>query len=62
MVGSSVWRPDLVGDPTVPQPTADAWLNPAAFAIPRNADGLTATVTWGEILCSVLATSISTPA
>ncbi len=38
-VGSSVWRPDLVGDPTVPHPTADAWLNPAAFAIPQNADG-----------------------
>jgi hypothetical protein len=37
--GSNAWRPDLVGDPMAPHPTADAWLNPAAFAIPRNADG-----------------------
>jgi hypothetical protein len=37
--GSSAWRPDLVGDPTVSTPTADAWVNPAAFAIPQNADG-----------------------
>ena len=38
-VGSSVWRPDLVGDPGVSDPTADAWVNPAAFAIPQNPDG-----------------------
>jgi hypothetical protein len=38
-VGSGVWRPDLVGEPTVPHPTADAWLNPAAFSIPQNSDG-----------------------
>ena len=31
--------PWLVGDSTVAHPTADAWLNPAAFAIPQNADG-----------------------
>ncbi|MET0166653.1 MAG: TonB-dependent receptor, partial [Vicinamibacterales bacterium] len=37
--GSNAWRPDLVGDPMAPHPTADAWLNPAAFAIPQNADG-----------------------
>ena len=37
--GSSVWRPDLVGDPRVPHPTADRWLDAAAFAVPRNADG-----------------------
>ena len=38
-LGSSAWRPDLVGDPTVPHPTADAWLNPTAFAIPQDPDG-----------------------
>ena len=37
--GSSAWRPDLVGDPGVANPTADAWLDPTAFAVPRNADG-----------------------
>lgn len=37
--GSSAWRPDLVGDPRQPNPTADAWLNEAAFVIPRNPDG-----------------------
>lgn len=37
--GSSVWRPDLVGDPSLSRPTADAWLNAAAFAVPQTADG-----------------------
>jgi hypothetical protein len=37
--GSSAWRPDLVGAPVVPHPTADTWLDPAAFAIPQNPDG-----------------------
>ena len=37
--GSGAWRPDLVGDPRAPHPTADAWLNSAAFAIPHDADG-----------------------
>jgi hypothetical protein len=37
--GSSVWRPDLVGDPGLSRPTADAWLDAAAFAVPQNADG-----------------------
>ena len=37
--GSSAWRPDLVGDPSVRHPTADAWLNAAAFATPQNPDG-----------------------
>lgn len=36
---SSVWRPDLVGDPSLSRPTADAWLNAAAFAVPQNGDG-----------------------
>jgi len=35
---SSVWRPDLAGEPIMPNPTADAWLDPSAFAIPQNAD------------------------
>jgi carboxypeptidase family protein/TonB-dependent receptor-like protein len=37
--GSSVWRPDLVGDPRMPHPTADAWINQAAFVVPQNPDG-----------------------
>ena len=37
--GSSVWRPDLVGDPALANPTVDAWINPAAFAVPQNPDG-----------------------
>ena len=60
-VGSSVWRPDLVGDPTVAHPTADAWLNPAAFAIPQNGDG---TYRYGYLGRNTLlgpGTSISTP-
>jgi len=36
---ASVWRPDLVGDPVMSNPTADAWLDPSAFAIPQNTDG-----------------------
>jgi hypothetical protein len=37
--GSSAWRPDLGGDPRIPTPTADRWLNESAFVVPRNADG-----------------------
>jgi hypothetical protein len=37
--GSSVWRPDLIGKPGMPHPSADAWIDPAAFAVPQNADG-----------------------
>jgi Carboxypeptidase regulatory-like domain/TonB dependent receptor-like, beta-barrel/TonB-dependent Receptor Plug Domain len=37
--GSSVWRPDLIGDPRMPHPTADGWINQAAFAVPQNPDG-----------------------
>ncbi len=38
-VTESVWRPDLVGDPSVSNPSPNGWVNAAAFAIPRNADG-----------------------
>lgn len=37
--GSSAWRPDVIGDPRPAHPTADAWIDAAAFAVPRNADG-----------------------
>jgi hypothetical protein len=37
--GSGAWRPDLVGDPGVRHPTADEWLNEAAFVVPQNDDG-----------------------
>ena len=37
--GNINWRADLIGDPRVPQPGADGWLNPAAFGVPQNADG-----------------------
>ena len=59
--GSSVWRPDLMGDPSVSDPTADAWLNPAAFAIPQNPDGTARYRNLDEIPCSVLVTSTWTP-
>lgn len=32
-------RPNLVGDPDLPNPTADKWFNTAAFAIPNNEFG-----------------------
>jgi hypothetical protein len=38
-VTSSNWRADLVGDPQAADPGPDGWLNPAAFAVPRNPDG-----------------------
>jgi hypothetical protein len=34
------WRADLVGDPSVPNPNQNLWLNPKAFALPRNAAGV----------------------
>ena len=37
--GSTVWRPDVSGSPALPHPTPDAWLNEAAFVVPRNANG-----------------------
>jgi hypothetical protein len=37
--GSSAWRPDLVGDPSLSRPTTAAWLSAAAFDVPQNADG-----------------------
>ena len=37
--GTSVWRPDVVEDPRVPNPTANAWIQEKAFAVPQNADG-----------------------
>lgn len=37
--GNTVWRPDLSSDAEAPRPTPDAWLNEAAFVVPRNADG-----------------------
>jgi hypothetical protein len=38
-VTTSNWRVDLVGDPRPANPGPDGWLNPAAFAVPRNPDG-----------------------
>ena len=38
-VTSSNWRADLVGDPRAASRGPDGWLNPAAFAVPTNADG-----------------------
>ena len=38
-VTSSNWRADLVGDPRPANPGPDGWLNPAAFSVPRDADG-----------------------
>jgi hypothetical protein len=38
-VTSSNWRADLVGDPYAADRRPDGWLNPAAFVVPRNADG-----------------------
>ena len=37
--GTTVWRPDLVDDPRMAHPTADGWIDPAAFAVPQNPDG-----------------------
>lgn len=37
--GNINWRADLIGDPRVPHPGADGWLNPAAFGVPQNVDG-----------------------
>ncbi|MBA2303163.1 MAG: TonB-dependent receptor, partial [Acidobacteria bacterium] len=37
--GSSAWRPDVIGNPRLPHPTTDAWVDSAAFAVPQNPDG-----------------------
>jgi len=39
VTGPVQWRPDLVGDRSVVSPGPEGWLNPAAFAVPQNADG-----------------------
>ena len=33
------WRPDSAGNGMAANPSPDHWLNPAAFALPRNTDG-----------------------
>lgn len=38
-VSGSAWRADLIGDPSLPNPTAERWFNTTAFAVPRNPDG-----------------------
>lgn len=38
-VTSSSWRADLVGGPRPANRGPDGWLDPAAFAVPRNPDG-----------------------
>jgi hypothetical protein len=38
-VTASIWRPDLVGDPRVANPSPERWVNSAAFAVPQNPDG-----------------------
>jgi len=37
--GVGIWRPDLVGDWKLDNPTPDGWFNPAAFARPCDPDG-----------------------
>ena len=36
---TGTWRPDVVGEHKVANPNPDGWYNPAAFAIPRDANG-----------------------
>ena len=36
---AGVWRPDVVGDHRMPNPSPDGWFNPAAFAMPIDAAG-----------------------
>lgn len=33
------WRPDRIGSGKPANPTADAWIDPSAFVLPRNPDG-----------------------
>jgi hypothetical protein len=37
--GAGVWRPNVVGDHRIANPTPDLWFNPAAFATPLDAAG-----------------------
>lgn len=37
--GAGVWRPNVIGDHRLNNPTPDLWLNPAAFEIPLDANG-----------------------
>jgi hypothetical protein len=37
--GPGTWRPNVVGDHRLADPTPNLWFNPAAFAVPRNAAG-----------------------
>ena len=36
---TGTWRPDVVGEHRVANPNPDGWYDPAAFAIPRDANG-----------------------
>ena len=49
--GSTVWRPDVSGDPALPHPTPDAWLNEAAFACPGTPMAPIATAIFAAIRC-----------
>ena len=37
--GVGAWRPNVIGDHRLSNPTPDLWLNPAAFETPRDANG-----------------------
>ena len=37
--GVGNWRPDVIANPMIGNPTADGWFDTDAFVLPRNADG-----------------------